>query len=182
MTEPRLLGIIESILFVASEAISGKDIIRVISEECPEMTAKEVRYALDRLGEKYRSESSGLFLLKIQDTYQLVSKKENNPFVEKITVKRKKKTLSQAALEVISIIAYKQPITKIEIDEIRGVKSDGIISNLTEYGLIEEKGRLDRIGRPILYGTTEMFLKEFGIDSIKNLPKIVNTENTNEGL
>ena len=81
---------------------------------------------------------------------------------------------------MVSIIAYKQPITKIEIEEIRGVKSDRVISNLLELNLIAEKGRLDRIGRPILYGTTDTFLREFGIDKIKNLPKVAMTENENE--
>ncbi len=172
----KLVSVLESVLFVSSEPISAKDLVKIVSEDESEISIKEVRQALSALQEKYEAPNSGLCLLQTEDRYQLVAKTDNNFFVEKITVKRKKKTLTQASLEVISIIAYKQPITRVEIDEIRGVKSDAVVSNLLDMGLVEEKGRLDRIGRPILYGTTELFLREFGIDKIKNLPQIENIE------
>lgn len=180
METNKLTSIIESLLFVASEPMAARDLTKVISEQSAEVSIKDVRAALEELSQKYALENSGLSLLRMEDHYEIISKSENNLYVEQLTVKRKKKTLTQASLEVISIIAYKQPITKVEIDEIRGVKSDGVISNLLELGLIMEKGRLDRIGKPILYGTTDRFLREFGIESIKALPKVVVTENENE--
>lgn len=176
----RLISIIESLLFVASESISVKDIVKIISEQHPDVSAKDIRLALEELSKKYECSDSGLTLLQAEDHYQIVAKPMNNPYVEKITVKKKKKTLTQASLEVISIIAYKQPITRLEVDEIRGVKSDGVIANLLDMGLIEEKGRLDRIGKPILYGTTDMFLHEFGIEKIKDLPQVAMTESEHE--
>lgn len=176
----KLVSILESILFVSSDLVSLKELVKLINDEHEPCTAKTVRDALTMLQERYEQEISGLHLLNMEDAYQLVAKPQNNDFVEKVTVKKRKKTLSQAALEVISIIAYKQPITKIEIEEIRGVKSDRVISNLLELDLIAEKGRLDRIGRPILYGTTDTFLREFGIDKIKNLPKISVPEREDE--
>lgn len=176
----KLVSIVESILFVASDAISLKDLFKIFSEDDAEISAKDIRTALDRLRERYKASDSGLSLVETEDRYQIIAKTDNNPYVEKITIKKKKKTLTQASLEVISIIAYKQPITRIEIDEIRGVKSDAVVGNLLELGLIEEKGRLDRIGRPILYGTTDSFLREFGIDRIKNLPQVEAMERKDE--
>lgn len=176
----RLVSIIESLLFVASESVSLRDVLKIISEQHSQISAKDIRFAFEELAKKYESSDSGLILLQAEDHYQIVAKPINNSYIEKITVKRKKKTLTQASLEVISIIAYKQPITKPEIDEIRGVKSDGVITNLLDMGLIEEKGRLDRIGKPILYGTTDMFLHEFGIEKIKDLPQVAMTESEHE--
>ena len=176
----KLVSIVESILFVASDAISLKDLFKIFSEDDAEISAKDIRTALDRLRERYKASDSGLSLVETEDRYQIIAKTDNNPYVEKITIKKKKKTLTQASLEVVSIIAYKQPITRIEIDEIRGVKSDAVVGNLLELGLIEEKGRLDRIGRPILYGTTDSFLREFGIDRIKNLPQVEAMERKDE--
>lgn len=179
MENQKLISIIESILFVASDPVSVKDMVKVFTER-EEVSAKTIRSACEELAKRYEESGSGLRLLQVEDAFQIIANTENNFYIEQITVKKKKKTLSQAALEVVSIIAYKQPITKIEIEEIRGVKSDRVISNLLELDLIAEKGRLDRIGRPILYGTTDTFLREFGIDKIKNLPKVAMTENENE--
>lgn len=179
MENQKLISIIESILFVASDPVSVKDMVKVFAEQ-EEVSAKSIRSACEELAHRYETSDSGLRLLQVEDAFQIIANTENNFYIEQITVKKKKKTLSQAALEVVSIIAYKQPITKIEIEEIRGVKSDRVISNLLELNLIAEKGRLDRIGRPILYGTTDTFLREFGIDKIKNLPKVAMTENENE--
>lgn len=181
MSIEKLASVIESILFVVSESVSVKDLQKILQEDEEQpITSKSIKAALGELQRKYSLENSGLSLMQIEENYQIVSKIENNYYVEKVIIKKRKKSLSRAALEVVSIIAYKQPITKLEIDEIRGVKSDSVIGNLMELGLIVEKGRLDRIGRPILFGTTDKFLREFGIDKIKNLPEIRKVEQANE--
>lgn len=179
MNIDKIAGVIESILFVASEPLNVKDFQRIFSETGEVgVSTKDVKMAFDKLEKKYQKKDSGLALLNIEDNYQLISRIENNVYVERILVKKRKKSLSQAAFEVLSIIAYKQPITKIEIEEIRGVKSDSAISNLVESDLIYESGRLDKIGKPILYATTEKFLVEFGLKSLKDLPQ--NTSEQNE--
>ena len=179
MNIDKIAGVIESILFVASEPLNVKDCQRIFSETGEVgVSIKDVKMAFDKLEKKYQKRDSGLALLNIEDNYQLISRIENNVYVERILVKKRKKSLSQAAFEVLSIIAYKQPITKIEIEEIRGVKSDSAISNLVESDLIYESGRLDKIGKPILYSTTEKFLVEFGLKSLKELPQ--NTSEQNE--
>lgn len=167
-----ILSIMESILFISSEKISIKELLSILNDNEINISKSDLVDALELLNKKYMSNNSGLMLLKIENSYRLVANPKNNKYIEYVTIKKKKKTLSQAALEVVSIIAYKQPITKIEIEEIRGVNSDAVVNNLLEMRVIEEKGRLDRIGRPILYGTTDVFLQEFGIKSIKELPKI----------
>lgn len=172
MDKKKIISIIESILFVSSEKLSIDDILRIFNKDKNFISKREMKILLTEMIQSYEDECRGLELICIDNYYQLISKKNNNEYIESILYKKKKKTLSQAAFEVISIIAYKQPITKIEIDEIRGVKSDNVISNLISYGLIKEVGKLDKIGRPILYGTTHLFLSEFGLDRLEDLPKI----------
>lgn len=172
MNIDKIASIIESILFVSSEPLSIKECHKIFLESGEmDVSIKDVSMAMDKLERKYQKKDSGLSILKIENSYQLISRIDNNSFVEKIVIKKRKKSLSQAAFEVLSIIAYKQPITKIEIEEIRGVKSDSALSNLVENDLIYESGRLDKIGKPILYSTTEKFLVEFGLISLKDLPK-----------
>lgn len=163
---------LESIFFVSSEPLTIKDCQKIFLESGESgISIKDIKIALDKLEKKYQREDSGLSILRIEDSYQLISRIDNNCYVEKIVVKKRKKSLSQAALEVLSIVAYRQPITKIEIEEIRGVKSDSALSSLVDNELIYESGRLDKIGKPILYSTTEKFLIEFGMNSLKDLPK-----------
>lgn len=172
MTTEKISSIIESILFVTSESMNIKDMQNVFIESGEtDISILELLNAIGHLQTKYLREDSGLELITVEDCYNLVSKTDNNSYVEKILIKTKKKSLSQAALEVLSIVAYKQPVTKVEIDEIRGVKSDSVISNLLDNGLIYESGRLDKIGKPILYSSTEKFLIEFGIKDLNELPQ-----------
>lgn len=170
METKKVASIIESILFITSGLISTSNISKIINEEDKIVNNKQIEEAIRLLELKYNDEASGLSIIRVEDSLQLISKVENNEFIERILIRRKKKTLSQAALEVISIIAYKQPVTKLEIDEIRGVKSDSVINTLLDLSLIEEKGKLDRIGKPILYGTTKKFLMDFGLRDIEDLP------------
>ncbi len=120
----------------------------------------------------YSSKDRGIKILIYNKTVQLVTKPENSIYVEKLLKTNVRQSLSQAALETLSIIAYKQPITRVAIDEIRGVKSDRAIYTLLEKNIIKECGRLEVPGKPILYGTTEEFLKFFGLDSIEAIPNL----------
>lgn len=177
MNTDRISSVIESIFFVSSEPLTIKDCQKIFLESGESgISIKDIKIALDKLEEKYKKTDSGLSLLRIEDNYQMISRIDNNCYIEKIVVKKRKKSLSQAALEVLSIVAYRQPITKIEIEEIRGVKSDSALSSLVDNELIYESGRLDKIGKPILYATTEKFLIEFGMNSLKDLPKNISEQ------
>ena len=121
---------------------------------------------------EYEDENRGIRLISINGAYQLVTKSENSDYIQKLLKKNKRHSLSQASIESLAIIAYKQPITRIDIDEIRGVKSESAIQKLVEKGLIKDIGRLEVPGRPILYGTTDEFLRQFGLETLKELPSL----------
>lgn len=158
-------SIIESLLFVWSEPLKIKDISRVL-----EITQAHTSRLLLELKQDLIKENRGIQLIEIKDSFQLCTKYENHPYIEKLCMTSQNRGLSQPTLEVLAIIAYKQPITKHEIDSIRGVKSDKAINNLIEKEFVEIKGRLDKTGRPIIYGTTDVFLKCFGFKSLEELP------------
>ena len=123
---------------------------------------------------KRQDNSRGIKLISIDDNYQLVTKPHNSEYIQKLLKTNKRQSLSQASLEALAIIAYKQPVTRIDIDEIRGVKSDRAIVSLHEKNLIKECGRLEAPGRPILYGTTEEFLRYFNLSNLEELPSLDN--------
>ena len=120
----------------------------------------------------YQKEDRGIRIIELENAYQLCTKQEYYEYLVNIALQPKKAVLSDVMMETLSIIAYKQPVTKIEIEKIRGVKSDHAVNKLIEYNLVQEVGRLDAPGRPILLGTTEEFLRNFGVDSTDNLPTI----------
>ena len=146
---------IESMLFVSGEPLP----LREISNNL-ELKEKNVVEILQEMTTEYEDKSRGIRLISLDEAYQLVTKSENSEFVQKLLKKNKKHSLSQASIESLAIIAYKQPITRIDIDEIRGVKSESAIT------------RLEVPGRPILYGTTDEFLRQFGLKTIKELPSL----------
>ena len=162
-------SIIESIMFAYAEPISAEEIRKVIDIE---VSVKEIEILLNELREEYLRYDKGIQILKVNNKYQMGTNKKNYEYVKAILNPQKKKTLTQAGIETLTIIAYKQPITKVEVEHIRGVKSDGVMSTLIELNLIQEAGRLDKIGKPILYKTTDEFLKLFEIASLKDLPAI----------
>lgn len=168
----QLCSIIESILFVRGEEVHYDEVVKIIREGNPEVdiTKKMVSEAVVLLQERYKDKMSGLTLLCTKETLQLATVPENHGFMEVITVQKRKKSLTQSAMETLSIIAYQQPVTKLEIEEVRGVKCDSTIRVLLDYGLIREAGRLDRIGKPILYRTTQTFLVQFNLKDISELP------------
>ncbi|MEQ2129224.1 SMC-Scp complex subunit ScpB [Caldanaerobacter subterraneus] len=160
-------GKIEAILFAAGQAVK----IRTLAEAL-EVTEEEVRELLKRLKEEYVKNHRGIDIVIFEDKVQMCTNDSYGDIVRKALKMEITQGLSQAALEVLAIIAYNQPITKAEIERIRGVRSDKPINTLLEYNLIKESGRASSPGRPILYSTTEDFLKYFGISSLKELPEI----------
>ena len=158
---------IESMLFVSGEPLALMELSNNL-----ELKEKNVEEILSEMANEYEDKSRGIRLISINGAYQLVTKSENSDFVQKLLKKNKKHSLSQASIESLAIIAYKQPITRIDIDEIRGVKSESAIARLIERGLIKDIGRLEVPGRPILYGTTDEFLRQFGLKTIKELPSL----------
>jgi segregation and condensation protein B len=156
---------VEALIFASGEPLSKKDLI----DSIPELTTRELNKIIENLKVKYGGES-GVLLLTFNDKVQFsTNQKYGDTLVEVLTPIREK-ALSQSLLEVLSIIAYKQPITRLEIEEIRSKDPDYALSMLMKINLIEVKGRKEAVGRPILFGTTEEFLRKFQIESIDNLP------------
>ena len=164
-------ALIEAILFLESEPQSEAVLVRN-----SELSKDVVDMALQQLKEKYSAADSGIELIQISGGWTLSPKRELWDFLKERYGKKSEGKLSRAAMETLSIIAYSQPITRAEIEKIRGVNSDHAINKLVEYGLIEEVGRLNAPGRPMLFGTTEDFLRNFGVTSIDELPSLSATE------
>ena len=160
-------SIIESLLFVSGDGLSLKEISTIL--ELDERTTRNLIY---EMRVEYEEQHRGLGIIEFNDCFQLSTRSEYFEYVEKLVHPRGKQALSAASLETLSIIAYKQPITKNEIDSVRGVHSESSIARLSERGLICETARLDAPGRPILYGTTDTFLKMFGLKHISELPSL----------
>lgn len=167
-------AIIEAILFTMGEAVEVEKIAIAIEHD-EKTTRKIVHNMMDR----YENENSGIKIIEIDDSFQMCTKKEMYEYLIRVASVPKKQVLSDVVLETLSIIAYKQPVTKLEIEKIRGVKCDHAVNKLVEYNLVCEAGRLDAPGRPILFATTEEFLRHFGVSSLKDLP-IINTQRLEE--
>jgi len=165
---------IEAILFIMGQSVELKRIAAAI--ECDEQTTRKLIYDMMK---QYQEKNRGIQILEWENSYQLCTKKEMYEYLIRIASIPKKQVLTNTLLETLSIVAYKQPVTKMEIEKIRGVKSDHAVNKLIEYNLICEAGRLDAPGRPILFATTEDFLRCFGVSSLEELP-IVNQEQMEE--
>jgi len=178
MRREEIKNIIEAVMFAYSEPISIEELNNIINEE---LSRKEIELMLNSLMDEYRENSRGIQIIKLEDKYQMTTNKDYSDFIKKVLEPKKKKSLSQATLETLTIIAYKQPITKVEVEDIRGVKCDRAIQTLLENKLIKEAGRLERIGKPIIYKTTNEFLKLLSIETLEGLPPLENYEdNSNE--
>ena len=164
--------IVEALLFAVQEPIS----IRKISEIVEGAEAKEIREVIQQLREEYDTHDRVFQIEEIANGFQLLSRPEYHEWISKIRKKSGESKLSQQALETLSIIAYKQPIIRAEIEAIRGVQSGQMIRTLIEKGLVKITGRDEVLGRPLLYGTTTKFLDHFGLKSIKDLPKVEDLE------
>lgn len=178
--DEKAMSIVESYLFTFSDLVDVNDILEVFSLNEIFIDRDYVSHIIELLSEKYSEKSSGLEILKIEDKYQLVTKNDNFEYIEKVIMVTKKKNLTQSAMETLSIIAYNQPVTKSFIEKIKGVKSDTTISKLLEANLVEESARLDTVGRPVLYKTTDLFLKYMGLSSLEELPEL--NKNKDDGL
>lgn len=159
--------IIEAILFAAGEAVSSEKLTQIL-----EITGAELSEAAKKLASRYDFERRGIMLVRMDNKYQLCSRPEYADYIRKALECRKPPSLSPAALEVLSVIAYRQPVTRAFVEQIRGVDSSNTILSLSEKGLIEECGRLDVPGRPILYRTTPAFLRTFSISNLSELPEL----------
>lgn len=167
MEEEKLKGVIEAILFSAGRVVKIKELMTIL-----EINSDEIIKTISRMKEEYFSSQRGIEIIRVEDGYQLSSKKEYYDYVYQISNKQAKPTLSQASLEVLSIIAYNPRAVKSDIDSIRGVDSSASIYKLLEYNLIAQAGKADIPGKPMTYKITEEFLKTFGLNSIKELPEL----------
>jgi segregation and condensation protein B len=156
---------IEAILFSLGESVD----IAVIADAVG-LSRPAAEKVLKDMQQRYEAADRGIRLIRLEDRYQLSTKKELYPTLIKVVRQPQKTTLTDVLMETLSIVAYRQPVTRTEIEKIRGVKCDHAINKLVEYNLIQEVGRLDAPGRPILFGTTEEFLRHFGTDSVEDLP------------
>lgn len=167
-------SIIEALIFSSDDPIPSSEIIKAIKEidgSDTEITPKDVENAVEFLNEKYEDDEKSFNIKKIANGFAFGTKSEYAKYVGFLSSDKSKRRLSQAALETLSIIAYKQPITKLEIENLRGVNSDYMMNTLLEKNLITIKGRSEGMGRPLLYVTTDEFLKYFGLNKISDLPK-----------
>ena len=156
---------IEAILFTMGDSVELTQIAKAVEQD-KETTRKVIHHMMDR----YQEEDRGIQIIELGDSFQMCTKKEYYGNLIRIAMQPKKPSLTDVMLETLSIIAYKQPVTKMEIEKIRGVSSDHAVNKLVEYHLVCELGRLDAPGRPLLFGTTEEFLRSFGVHSIDDLP------------
>lgn len=172
MADLNIKAAIEAILFANGSSVETKRIAQAL-----EITESQAEEHISALIDDYNSANRGITIIKLDDAYQMVSCKEYAPQIRTVMDLRRNTPLSQAALEVLAVVVYNQPVTKAFVEQVRGVDCSGVIGSLTAKGLVEEKGRLELPGRPLLYGTTENFLRCFNINSLEELPPLPETEN-----
>lgn len=167
MERNKAKAVLEAILFTMGDSVEIDRLAAVIEED-----KETTRQMLDEMAEAYRKEDRGIGLVTLDNAVQMCTKSELYEYLIKIAKTPKKFVLTDTLLETLSIIAYKQPITRLEIEKVRGVSCDHAVNRLLEFDLIAEVGRLDAPGRPLLFGTTEQFLRSFGVKSIEDLPEL----------
>ena len=166
----KLEAAIEAILFTMGDSVELEKIAAAIGHD--EATTRKI---IHNMMDRYEAEDRGIRIIELDNSFQFCTKKEMYEYLIRVAKQPRRYVLTDVLLETLSIIAYRQPVTKLEIEKIRGVKSDHAVNKLVEYGLVEEAGRLDAPGRPILFGTTEEFLRRFSVHSIDELP-VLNEE------
>lgn len=162
----------EAILFANGAPVNIDTIAKAL-----EVKTAQAKAVVEELMQSYNSDNHGIAVIRLEESYQMCNKKEYGEYIRRVMDLKRNTPLSQAALEVLAVIAYNQPVTKAFIEQVRGVDCSGVVGSLTTKGLIEEKGRLELPGRPLLYGTTDNFLRCFQIDSLDNLPPLPQPEN-----
>ncbi len=165
MEKKEIKSILESLLFAAGDAVELDKLADIV-----DVDKRSLRGILKEMMDAYHFERSGIQIIKLEDAYQMCTRGEYHDYVAMLAEPRRKQNLSNAAIEVLAIVAYKQPVTRSTIEHIRGVNCDYVVNRLVERGLIEEVGRLDAPGRPLLFGTTQEFLRCFGVEAIEELP------------
>ena len=174
MERSKAEAVIEAILFTMGDSVEISRLAEVIEED-----VKTTKSILKDMAARYEEENRGIGLTQFDDSVQLCTKADMYEYLIKIAKQPKKRVLTDVLLETLSIVAYKQPITKAEVEKIRGVSSDHAVNKLVEYNLVCELGRLDAPGRPMLFGTTEEFLRSFGVESVDELP-VLNEDQVEE--
>ena len=167
MEEINISAAIEAVLFSSGDSVEKSRIAQAL-----EITEKQVDETVDKLIDDYSAQNRGITIIKLDSAYQMTAVKDYAPQIRTVMDLRRNTPLSQAALEVLAVVAYNQPVTKAFVEQVRGVDCSGVIGSLTTKGLVEEKGRLELPGRPLLYGTTEHFLRCFNISSLDELPPL----------
>lgn len=173
MNSKELQRACEAVLFAGGEPVERDRLCRIFDTE-----PKYIEQAMNELSDRLDETKSGLLLLKLDDSYQLATRTEYAAYIASAYDMRRRTPLSQAALEVLAVIAYNQPVTRAFVEQVRGVDCSAVIMNLVEKELVEERGRLELPGRPLLYGTTKNFLRCFGVESIADLPDLPQKETT----
>ena len=172
--EKYLEAVVEAVLFTMGKSVELRQLAIATGQ-----SEEETRQAVERLKARYDKEERGMEIIELEGSYQMCTRTGFYENLIRVAASPKKQVLSEVVLETLSIIAYKQPITKAEIEKIRGVSCDHAVSKLVEYNLVNEVGRLDAPGRPMLFGTTEEFLRSFGVHSIDELP-VLNEDQVEE--
>lgn len=177
MTLNELVPAFEAVLFSGGEPLSIDRFAQVF-----DITPETVVKAMDRLKASLEENGRGISLVRMENTYQLATKTEYADYIKKMFDIRRRTPLSPAALEVLAVVAYNQPVTKSFIEQVRGVDCSGVVTTLVEKGLIEERGRLELPGKPLLYGTTKNFLRCFGLNDLTELPPLPEKEKENNDI
>ena len=172
MSDVNIKASIEAVLFAIGGALEESKLLEALSDEDNQFSKKELKKLIEEMKEEYDKEDRGIRLIELDNKYQLCTKNEYYDILASIVNMPKKHSLTDVLLETLSIIAYKQPVTRAEIEKIRGVSCSHAVNRLIEYNLVTEVGRLDAPGHPILFGTTDDFLRSFGISSMDELPDI----------
>ena len=177
MKTEKLIAGFEAVLYAGGEPVSIDRLSQIF-----EITPEKVVKTMEQLEERMVANKSGLQILRLENTYQLATKEEFADYIKKAFDIKRRTPLSSAALEVLAVVAYNQPVTKSFIEQVRGVDCSGVISTLIEKELIEERGRLELPGRPLLYGTTKNFLRCFSLSSLDELPPLPESDNTKNDI
>ncbi|MEE3449526.1 MAG: SMC-Scp complex subunit ScpB [Acutalibacteraceae bacterium] len=175
MNKDEIFGAVEAILFASGTPVEIEKITVAL-----ELDTATVNSSIDELIKIYSSNEKGIKIIRLNKSVQMVTNKQYGPYVRKVMDMKKNTPLSQAAMEVLAVVAYNQPVTKAFVEQVRGVDCSGVIGSLCQKGLIEEKGRLELPGRPLLYGTTDHFLRCFSIETLDGLPKLPEKKEDNE--
>lgn len=167
MNEKKIMAIIEAVLFAMGDSVELSKLSHVL-----EMPEDDIREIIVKMNDKYKKQDRGIYIVELEDSVQLCTKPELYEYLIKVAKAPRKVVLTDTLIETLSIIAYKQPVTRLEVEKIRCVSCDHAINRLIEFNLIQELGRMDAPGRPLLFGTTEEFLRTFGVKSLGDLPMI----------